>query len=227
MESENTSLDHDEFGASNLIRISALNDFLYCPRRAALHHLEGVFIHNPFTLEGSLLHRRVNEPSEERRGGLRIVFDLPVYSRSLRLVGKADAVEFRSDPDDLCREIPYPVEYKRGRRRRWDNDDVQLCAQALCLEEMLKIPVPAGAIYHCRSRCRREVKFDATLRAKTVQAAAEVRALLCRTQTPPAVLRPQCKDCSLRAVCMPELTSDSRRIVRSHNGLFQISAGDE
>jgi CRISPR-associated exonuclease Cas4 len=227
MENEHVEPDHNDSEASDLISISALNDFLYCARRAALHHLEGIFIHNPFTLEGSLMHRHVNGPFEERRGSLRIVYGLPIYCRTLGLVGKADAVEFRSDPDNPEREIPYPVEYKRGRCRRWDNDDVQVCAQALCLEEMLGIAVPAGAIYHWRSRCRREVPLDDALRAKTIQAAVDVRALLSCGHTPPALRRAQCKDCSLRSVCIPELTEDARRSARAHNGLFKTSPGGE
>src|SRR5262245_29725586 len=118
--------------------IRALNDLLFCPRRCALHRLEQIWVENQYTLEGSLAHRRVHsDPSREELGATgRVVRGLWLRSNRLRLVGVADLVELRPEP--------YPVEYKRGRRRRWDNDEVQLCAQALCLEEMLGTSVPRG-----------------------------------------------------------------------------------
>src|SRR5581483_4674553 len=115
-----------------------------------------------------------------------------------------DLVEFRPEP--------YPVEYKRGPRRRWDNDDVQLCAQALCLEEMLHTTVPTGAVFHVRSRRRREVVFDADLRHRTEQAVADLHTLLASGRTPPPVLHKKCKSCSLHALCMPELLSQPDRL---------------
>src|SRR5207237_90075 len=126
--------------------IRALNDLLFCERRCALHRLEGLWVENVYTVEGSQGHRNAHaEPSsEELSAGGRIVRGLWLRSNRLRLVGVADVVEFRPEP--------FPIEYKRGRKRRWDNDDVQLCAQALCLEEMLGVAVPRGAIFHVRSK---------------------------------------------------------------------------
>jgi CRISPR-associated exonuclease Cas4 len=176
-------------------------------------------------------------------------------SDRLRLVGKADVVEFHDGgqasslpfqiaPSNLgaavekmhmgaeahgrleaCPTLPYPIEYKRGRRRRWDNDDVQLCAQALCLEEMLGLPpggVPAGAIYHIKSKRRREVLFTDKLRRKTETAAARLHELITSGITPPAMLKPRCDGCSLREVCMPELAAQMDHVERYCQELFQI-----
>src|SRR5579885_3141566 len=134
--------------------LSALNDLLFCPRRCALHRSEGLWVENRHTVEGSHAHRVVHaSPARASgEGAYRSVRGLWLRSDRLRLVGVADLVEFRPQP--------YPVEYKRGKRRRWDNDEVQLCAQALCLEEMLGASVPAGAVFHVRSGRRHEVNFD-------------------------------------------------------------------
>jgi CRISPR-associated exonuclease Cas4 len=126
-----------------LLPISALNHLLYCERRCALIHVEGIFVENVYTLEGALAHQAADNPGYQSEEGVRLVRALPLYSRTLGLVGKADIVEFRD-------EVPYPVDYKHGKRKKWVNDEVQLCAQALCLEEMLGVPVLRGAIFHAR-----------------------------------------------------------------------------
>ena len=123
----------------------------------------------------------------------------------------------------FSRETPYPVEYKRGKRRRWDNDDVQLCAQALCLEEMLATHVPAGAIFHVKSRRRREIVFDAGLRQRTEDAARWLHELFASGETPPPVLKPRCRGCSLRELCLPEMLSGRARAAAYQRGLFAMS----
>jgi CRISPR-associated exonuclease Cas4 len=200
---ESATPDESEWG--DRLPISALNQLMYCERRCALIHIEGVFFENAFTVEGRLEHDAVDESGHERRAGTRLVFALPLYSRSLRLSGRADVVEFRSLPDSS--EQPYPVEHKHGKKNQWDNDDVQLCAQALCLEEMLGVPVPAGAIFHAGSRRRREVNFVPELRRTTMAAAARLHELVNRGQVPRAQLLPRCSGCSLRDVCLPEAFS--------------------
>jgi CRISPR-associated exonuclease Cas4 len=187
-----------------------------------LIHVEGVFLDNAHTLEGALLHDRVDTPGVEERPGVRIVRALPLFSRKLGLVGKADIVEFHRQPDGS--ERPFPVEYKRGRRRQWDNDDVQLCAQALCLEEMLGINVPVGAVFHAASKRRREVACDEALRLLTEQTIAQVRALIASGQVPPAVLLPKCDGCSLRATCMPEITQHPDRAAAFARDVFRLEA---
>jgi CRISPR-associated exonuclease Cas4 len=181
-----------------LVPLSALNHLLYCERRCALIHIEDVFVENVFTLEGSLAHNAADTPGYESAAGVRVVRALPLYSKRLGLVGKADIVEFRG-------EIPYPVDYKRGKRKKWSNDDVQLCAQALCLEEMVGAAVPRGAIFHAQSKRRREVEFTAAVRAETMTAIQRLHLLFETRIVPRAVLKPQCEGCSLHEVCLPEM----------------------
>ncbi len=197
--SEDASSDDD------FLPIRALNDLLFCERRCALHQNERIWIENHFTLEGTAGHEKVHaEPTREELGGHgRRVRGMWLRCERLQLVGRADLVEFR--------DHPYPVEYKRGPRRAWDNDDVQLCAQALCLEEMLRDEVPCGAVFHIESRHRREVRFDPPLRALTQDAAARLRALIAAGVTPPPVLLPRCRGCSVRELCLPEIVSQRER----------------
>ncbi len=204
--------------------LSALNDLLFCERRCALHRIEEVWVDNLHTLEGVLGHRRADRAAVEKDAG-----DAPggqcrallLRCQRLRLVGKADVVEFRRQPDGC--QTPYPVEYKRGRRRKWDNDDVQLCAQALCLEEMLGAPVPAGAIFHVKSKRRREVVFTPELRAKTEQAAQRLHELVAAGVTPPPVLKSRCRGCSLRELCLPETLSQAAGVGAYVQRLYQAS----
>ena len=184
----------------SLLPLSALNHLLYCDRRCALIHIEGVFVENVYTLEGSLAHETADTPGYESAAGVRVVRALPLNSKRRRLVGKADIVEFRG-------AVAYPVDYKRGKRKKWVNDDVQLCAQALCLEEMLETSVPRGAVFHGQSKRRREVEFAAPLRAETSAAIERLRALLMNRTVPHAQLKPQCEGCSLHDVCLPELSA--------------------
>jgi CRISPR-associated exonuclease Cas4 len=198
--------------------LSALNHLLYCERRCALIHIEGVFEENAFTLEGSLRHEAADTPGYETRSGVRAVRALPLYSRRLGLSGKADIVEFSRAPGG--RELPCPIDYKRGARRRWENDDVQLCAQALCLEEMLGVEVPRGAIFHAASKRRREVEFGPQLREATEQAAQRLHQLVRQARIPPAVLKPQCEGCSLKGICMPELSQRAEMVRTASRALF-------
>jgi len=207
--------------------IRALNDLLFCPRRCAMHRIEQVWVDNAFTLEGIQRHKRADRVIEEAPLGVRTVHAVLLKCDRLRLTGKADVVEFHPAPRTDCQsvlqnggEIPFPVEYKRGKRRRWDNDDVQICAQALCLEEMLGVAVPAGAIYHVKSKRRREVAFTAALRAKTEDAARRLHELFASGVTPPPVLKPRCRGCSLHDLCMPELLSQAGRPRDYQRGLF-------
>ena len=185
-----------------LVPVSAINHYLYCERRCALIHVEGVFTENVHTLEGRQLHGTADSPGVETRSGVRVARALPLRCRRLGLTGKADLVEFHAAPEGG--EIPAPVDYKHGPRRQWDNDDAQLCAQALCLEEMLGVAVPSGAIYHAGSKRRREVIFTPELRELTERTVEAVRSLIREGRLPPAELKPQCEGCSLRPTCLPE-----------------------
>ena len=185
------------------ILISALNQYVFCPRRCALMHGEGIWRDNEHTVVGTLLHERADEPGYETGEGVTLLRALPLVSARYGLTGKADIVEVRDDGYA-------PVEYKKGKRRQFDNDDVQLCAQAFCLEEMFACEVPRGFIYHAGSKRRREVLFDWQLRAETERVIEAVRKMLADGVTPAAELKPRCDGCSLRAVCLPEISGSVR-----------------
>lgn len=178
------------------VLISALEHWSYCPRQCALIHLEQIFDENVFTLRGRLAHERVDEIAHETRPGIRREYAVPLWSHRLGLVGRADLVEFSASGI-------YPVEYKVGRRRQWGHEAIQLCAQAICLEEMLEQEVPRGAIYYHGSRARREVAFDRVLRRQVEETTAAVRAMLRDLAMPPAVNDARCRHCSLHDACLP------------------------
>jgi CRISPR-associated exonuclease Cas4 len=182
------------------VSISALNQYVFCPRRCALMNVDGVWVDNEHTIIGSLLHDRADEPGDETGNGVTLLRALPLYSQRYGLTGKADIVELHG-------RRPTPVEYKKGKRRKFENDDVQLCAQAFCLEEMFAHEVPRGFIYHAASKRRREVSFDPRLREETAATINAVREMLAAGQVPAANLAPRCDGCSLRNVCIPELTT--------------------
>lgn len=184
--------------------LSALNDFLYCSRRAGLKFIDGLRAANEHTILGEIAHEHVDFPGYEQRSGWELQRALPLFSDTLCLSGKADLIEVHRDRQGKVIEAR-PIEYKKGPRRRFDNDEVQLCAQALCLEEMFGRPVSAGAIYHAQSECRTEVTFDDDLRQQTLTAINDLRALLAIAKIPPAEMKPQCEGCSLHEICLPEL----------------------
>jgi len=185
------------------IPLSALQHWCYCPRQCALIHVEQVFAENLHTQRGQAVHKQVDQPGVETRAGLRVERALPVWSDRLGLIGKADVVEFEADG------TPYPVEYKHGSRNKaaWIGacDDLQLAAQAMCLEEMTGKPVPAGALFYATSKRRREVKIDSALRERVTDAAAALRALLDAAVLPAPTFDNRCDKCSLRELCQPAL----------------------
>jgi CRISPR-associated exonuclease Cas4 len=191
--------------ADDSFPLSALNHHLYCARRAYLIHAERVFVDNEHTVLGNLAHEAVDTPGYEHRAGWELLRALPLFSDKLGLTGKADLVEVRRDPADSMRIAEArPVEYKKGPARRWSNDHAQLCAQALCLEEMFSLHIASGLIFHVASALRTTVEFDTALRALTLDTLANLRLTLALPTAPPAVLKPQCDGCSLRGVCLPE-----------------------
>lgn len=196
--------------------LSLLNDFLYCPRRAALKLVEGWRSANEHTARGDIVHEHADFAGYEVAKGVTLLRALPVWSDRLGLSGKCDIVE--QHPGGLL----FPVEFKRGKRRKWDNDDAQLCAQALCLEEMFHISIPSGAIFHAESKRRREVEFTPQLRTVTETAVTELHALFASGRVPPAVFKPACTECSLFAVCLPRATGESDRAARLTRQLFKV-----
>ncbi len=196
-----------------LVPLSALQHWVVCPRQCCLIHLEQQWAENLATAEGRLLHERVHELGRELRRGVRVVTSMPLRSRALGLVGVADLVELHRMPDGRWR--PYPVEFKRGRPKPHEADQVQLCAQAMALEEMFGISVPEGALYYGKQRRRRVVHFDDTLRARTRAVANEVRIALAAGQTPPPIYdKSRCDPCSLIHLCHPRALSGGRRLAR-------------
>ncbi len=177
--------------------ISALEHYSYCPRQCALIHVEKIFDENIYTLRGRRAHERADVPESALEDGVRVERGLPLFSDRLGLVGKADVIEFGPGG------TPYPVEYKHGPRRQTRHDDIQLCAQALCLEEMFGLEVLKGAIFHHSSRRRREVSFDGELRSLTGETVRAVREMLAAGSVPPPVADARCPKCSLFDACMP------------------------
>ncbi len=199
------------------VAISALQHYSYCPRQCALIHQEQSFEDNEFTLRGHRAHRRVDSGEISTEGDVRVLRSLPLYSERLGLTGKADVVEFLPDG------TPYPVEYKQGRRHKRDHDDIQLAAQAVCLEEMTGRDVPEGAIYHHKSKRRRIVPITPELRREVERLTAEVRALLDSGRMPPPASDPAlCRACSLQPVCQPELVAAEQRIEAMAASLFHV-----
>ena len=184
------------------IPISALQHAVYCLRQAALIHLERAWAENVWTAEGQVVHLAAHEPGLRRMKGVRRVTALPLASKRLNLAGTADLVEFIAGP---AGETPFPVEYKRGAPKTHRADAVQLCAQALCLEEMTGRSVPSGAIYYAEPKRRTPVAFDAELRTLTERTAADLAALFASGTTPSASYKPSlCRACSLLQLCRPK-----------------------
>jgi CRISPR-associated exonuclease Cas4 len=183
------------------IPLSALQHWVYCPRQCALIHQEQAFAENVHTARGQAVHHLVDQPGYELKAGVKVERALPLWSERLGLIGKADLVEIHPDG------TPFPVEFKHGRKRPGVHDDVQLTAQALCLEEMFKRPVPLGAIYHASSHRRREVAITEELRRLVVATADAVRAMLASGRLPAPVNDGRCRECSLKDLCQPEATA--------------------
>lgn len=185
------------------IALSALQHYLYCPRQCALIHVEQLWAESRHTAEGRILHEKADKPRMERRKGVRTVMAMPLSEMQLGITGIADVVEFHKTPDG---EHAFPVEYKRGRPKAHRADEVQLCAQALCLESMLGQPVEAGALYYGEARRRTDVRFDDELRQLTCSTIAAVRSMLDSGTTPTARYSHRlCDACSLLDLCQPRL----------------------
>jgi CRISPR-associated exonuclease Cas4 len=197
---------------ADLVPLSALQHYLFCPRQCALIHLEQTWEENRFTAEGRLQHRRVDAGGSEKRRDVRQAFGLPIRSLRIGLSGKADLVEFHRGDDGLWQ--PYPVERKRGRRKEEDWDRVQLCAQALCLEEMLDLFVPEGALFYEKERHREVVPLKEGLRRRTEELARAVHEMMQTGRTPLPAYGPKCDACSLISRCLPKRVGIGGRVDR-------------
>jgi CRISPR-associated exonuclease Cas4 len=197
------------------IPISALQHWRYCPRQCALIHVEQVFDDNVHTARGNAVHAMVDQAGERTRHGVRSTRALPLWSERLGLIGRADVVEFLADG------TPYPVEYKKGRRRQRDFDELQLAAQALCLEEMTGHAVPEGALFYAGSNKRRRVLIDAEMRREVALLIPDLRACFGSGCIPPPVNDARCNACSLRDRCQPDALSDRARLDLLRARLFE------
>lgn len=212
------------FDEEDLLPISALQHLAFCERQWALIHLEGIWEENRLTVEGRHLHSRVDSPDVEVRADVRIVRGLRLRSLRLGLAGRADVVEFHLLPGEQNRGMrlgglrglwePVPVEYKRGRPKPGHADEVQICAQALCMEEMTGNPVPEGVLFYGRPMRRYEVLFDSELRLETELLSSRLHELTRSGRTPPPEYGRKCRNCSLLNLCMPRIAGRNKKVDR-------------
>jgi CRISPR-associated exonuclease Cas4 len=208
------------FDEDDLLPLSGLQHLVFCERQWALIHIEQAWSENRLTAEGRELHERTHEAGSENRPGLRIARGLLLRSLRLGLSGQADVVEFRAAasgaalPEEAGFWQPFPVEYKRGRPKPDDCDRAQLCAQALCLEEMFGCTVPEGALFYGTPRRRQDVAFSSSLRERTERLAARMHELYRARATPPEPYSPKCDKCSLLGCCMPKTLGAGRSVDR-------------
>ncbi len=209
-------MTYKTYSEEDLLPLSALQHLLFCERQCALIHVEQVWSENLFTAEGRLMHDKVDTAKHESRGNVRIEYGVPVRSLRLGLIGKADVVEFHREGDVW---LPFPVEYKRGKPKSDNSDKVQLCAQALCLEEMMNVAIERGALFYGRIRRREDAVFDRALRAETERAAERVHHLIGSGITPRPDYSKKCRSCSLVRVCMPGICGKEGKASRYLAGI--------
>ena len=204
------------YSEDDLLPLSGLQHLLFCERQCALIHVEQAWAENVLTAEGRIMHEKVHDAGRESRGDVRVEYGMPLRSLRLGLIAKADVVEFHrsAEPDEkgVIRWLPFPVEYKHGRPKKDNSDRVQLCAQAMCLEEMLDIEVRVGAIFYGKTRRRQDVLFDADLRRETEDAAARFHCLVDSCRTPKATYAKKCDKCSMLDLCLPRSVEKGGRI---------------
>lgn len=200
------------FREEDYLQLSGLQHFCFCRRQWALIHIESQWAENYRTTDGALMHENAhNQGFSESRGDLLVIRGLAVHSSRLGVSGQCDVVEFRRDPDGVLLRgrtglwQPYPVEYKRGRVKEGSADELQLCAQAMCLEEMLCCGVPKGALYYREIRRRTEVEFTDELRRHVQDSLNEMHELYRRSYTPKVKPTKACNACSLKDLCLPKL----------------------
>lgn len=181
----------------NFIPIASLNHYAYCPHRCWRIFCTGDFIDNHYTIEGTSLHQRVHTVSTENREYTWQIRAIWLKSEKYRLIGKSDSI--KSDFGEF-----YPVEYKRGRKDDWLNDALQVCAQALCLEEMTGKTVEIGYVYYAHSHQRQEVKIDQDLRENAIATISNIRSMMETSHMPLPVYKPRCQGCSLYSRCLPQ-----------------------
>lgn len=211
----------------DLLPLSGLQHLAYCPRQFALIHIEQVWEENLYTTEGQMMHRRADGGRSESRGSLHIARSLRLRSLRLGISGIADVVEFHRETEGVhlpgregCWQ-PFPVEYKRGRPKKDDMDEVQLCAQALCLEEMLEVEIPEGALFYGKARRRKAVSFTPSLCQRVEHLCKQMHELYAAGITPAAEPGPKCDHCSLKPRCLPESAASRKGVSGYLAGIFE------
>lgn len=202
------------FAEEDLLLISALQHLIFCPRQCALIHIDGVWEENRLTTEGKHLHERAHQDGIENRPGVRTVRGMALRSLKYGITGKADVVEFRGN-------IPYPVEYKRGKKKPDKSDEVQLCAQALCLEEMMDVDIYEGSLYYGQPRRRSSVLFTQELRDITVETIKNLREIIGNKKLPKAVYSKKCENCSLIEQCSPKICDNGKSANRYYANFYK------
>ena len=207
---------HMEYNEEDFLQLSGIQHFCFCRRQWALIHIEQQWQENLRTVEGNIVHERCHDDGFiEKRGELLVTRGLLVFSRELGVSGQCDVVEFKANPDG-CRLrgyegtwMPYPIEYKRGKSKLIDADRLQLCGQAMCLEEMLKVSIKQGALFYDETHRRERVEFDAQLREKVRSMLAEMHMYYAKAYTPRTKPKSGCNACSLKEICLPVLCKEN------------------
>lgn len=203
------------------LSLSALQHMLFCKRQCALIHIEQLWVENKFTAEGRVMHERVDRGDQIDRGRMKIEYSLPLKSKYLGISGKADVVEFHRQDSAGKKWMPFPVEYKRGKPKKDLSDKVQLCAQAMCLEEMLDVSIVAGALFYGKTRRRLDVLFDDDLRDKTITTARELHDMISSGITPLPKYAKKCDTCSFISLCLPKSIQKKRTVSSWLNRMIQ------
>jgi len=190
----------------DFLQLSALQHFIFCKRQCALIHIEQAWSENVLTTEGRIMHENVHEEHNKNIEGIKVVYGMPLHSFELGLSGKADVIEFHKIKDST-KWASYPIEYKHGKPKSDDSDKIQLCAQALCLEEMMNTKIPEGALFYGRTRHRLNVTFDNELRRKTKETVIKLHTFINKGKTPPPTYSLKCKSCSFFDECLPKTIS--------------------
>ncbi|ABO49541.1 CRISPR-associated exonuclease, Cas4 family [Desulforamulus reducens MI-1] len=205
----------------DLLALSGIQHFAFCERQWGLIHVESQWVENVKTVEGKNMHKRVDDPYfTETRGDVKIVRSVPLMSKTLGLYGVADVIEIQQHDDNFGIVNYSIVEYKRGKPKADDRDQVQLCAQALCLEEMLAITINYGYLFYGETKHRYRVEFNNCLRTRVQELAQRMHLLFEKGQTPPAVYNKKCKNCSLFDICVPELSKVNKRTQKYLSRVF-------
>ncbi len=203
------------YSEEDLLQLSALQHLIFCERQCAFIHIEQLWYENKYTAQGQILHEKVHSDHVKTKGEIRIEYGVGLRSLKLGLTGKADVVEYYFLNSKIKKPSTVkPVEYKRGKPKLDFSDSVQLCAQALCIEEMLGIEIRSGDIFYGKTRRRKEIFFDEKLREKTIDASKRLHELISREETPLPVYSKRCISCSFFDICKPRSLSKRRSAIR-------------